>query len=122
HQPASRRAAIVAAGPIANFLLAILVFAAVFMTFGKQITSARVDSVQADSAAAAAGFQAGDRVVGIGGRPIESFTDMQRIVGASAGRTLDITVDRGGVRTTLKAVPAPRAGKDRRGTAERISV
>jgi regulator of sigma E protease len=122
HQPVTRRAAIVAAGPIANFLLAILVFAAVFMTFGKQITSARVDSVQADSAAAAAGFQAGDLVVGIDGRPIESFTDMQRIVGASAGRTLDITVDRGGVRTTLKAVPALREVKDGFGNVHRIGV
>src|SRR6266508_2770609 len=48
HQPVGRRAAIVVAGPVANFVLAILVFAAVFMTFGKQITSARVDSVQPD--------------------------------------------------------------------------
>jgi regulator of sigma E protease len=122
HQPVGRRAAIVVAGPVANFVLAILVFAAVFMTFGKQITSARVDSVQPDSAAAAAGFQPGDLVVAIDGRPIESFTDMQRIVGASAGRTLEITVDRGGVRTTLKAVPALREVKDSFGNVHRIGV
>src|SRR5215470_10655913 len=45
HKPVLQRAAIVAAGPVANFLLAILIFAFVFMAFGKQIMSARVDSV-----------------------------------------------------------------------------
>src|SRR5215471_1652272 len=118
----AERAAIVVAGPIANFILAIVIFAVVFMIFGKQITSARVDAVQPDSAAAAAGFQAGDLVVAIDGRPIESFTDMQRIVGVSAGRTLDITIDRGGARATLKAVPTLREVKDNFGNVHRIGV
>jgi regulator of sigma E protease len=121
-KPVARRAAIVAAGPIANFILAVVIFAAVFMIFGKQITSARVDAVQADSAAAAAGFQPGDLVVEIDGRPIESFNDMQRIVAVSAGRSLDITIDRGGARTTLKAVPALREVKDPFGGVHRMGV
>src|SRR5262249_35923928 len=45
-QPVGARAAVVAAGPIANFLLAIAIFAGIFMTVGKQTTSARVDTVQ----------------------------------------------------------------------------
>src|SRR5215217_3062637 len=122
HKPVLQRAAIVAAGPIANFLLAIVIFALVFMSFGKQITSARVDSIQPDSAATAAGFRPGDLVVEIDGRRIESFTDMQRIVAASAGRPLNITIDRGGVRTTVRAVPDLREVKDRFGNVHRIGV
>src|SRR5215472_15662846 len=118
----AERAAIVVAGPIANFILAVVIFAAVFMIFGKQITSARVDAVQPDSAAAAAGFRPGDLVVEIDGRPIESFTDMQRIVGVSAGQSLDITIDRGGARTTLKAVPTLREVKDPFGGVHRMGV
>ena len=122
HKSVIQRAAIVAAGPIANFLLAILIFAAVFMMFGKQITPARVETIQADSAAAAAGFQPEDLVTRIDGRPIESFTDMQRIVSGSAGRPLEIEVERGGVRTILKATPALREVKDRFGNVHRIGV
>jgi regulator of sigma E protease len=122
HKSVLERAAIVAAGPLANFLLAVVIFALVFMTFGKQITSARVDSIQPESAAAAAGFRPGDLVVEIDGRTIESFTDMQRIVAGSAGRPLNVTIDRGGARTTLRAVPDLREVKDRFGNVHRIGV
>src|SRR3954463_2104035 len=71
-QSLARRAAIVAAGPIANFLLAIVIFAGVFTLYGKQSTTARVDAVQSDSAAAAAGFKTGDVVLSINGRKIDS--------------------------------------------------
>ncbi len=57
HKPVRQRAAIVAAGPIANFILAIVIFASIFALFGKQTTTARVDAVQPDSPAAAAGLQ-----------------------------------------------------------------
>jgi len=105
-QPVAKRAAIVVAGPLANFVLAIVIFAGVFMLYGKQTMSARVDSVQADSAAAEAGFKAGDVVVAINGRPIENFTEMQRIVGSSAGEMLAVTVDRDG--SQLVSTPSRR--------------
>ena len=122
HKSVLQRVAIVAAGPLANFVLAIVIFAAVFTLFGKQITSARVDTVQPESAAAAAGFEPGDLVVAIDGRAIDSFIDMQRIVASSAGRTLEMTVDRGGVRVNLKAVPTLREVKDTFGNVQRIGV
>jgi regulator of sigma E protease len=112
HKRVGQRAAIVAAGPIANFILAIVIFAAVFATYGRQSSSARVDAVQPGSAAAEAGFQPGDVVLSIDGRRVNGFTDMQRIVGASAGRTLEFQVDRGGIPVTLRATPVLRQGKD----------
>src|ERR1700752_4982820 len=78
--PVRKRASIVVAGPLANFLLAIVIFAAIFMLYGKQSMTARVDTVQPDSAAAAAGFQPGDLVTAINGSAIGDFADMQRVV------------------------------------------
>ena len=121
-QPVAKRAAIVVAGPVANFLLAIVIFAGVFMLYGKQTMSARVDSVQPDSAAAAAGFKAGDIVVAINGHPIENFTEMQRIVGASAGESLAVTVDRDGNQLVLTATPALKEVKDNFGNVQRIGI
>ena len=121
-QPVAKRAAIVVAGPLANFLLAIVIFAGVFMLYGKQTMSARVDSVQPDSAAAAAGFKPGDVVVAINGRPVENFTEMQRIVGSSAGETLAVTVDRDGSQLILNATPALKEVKDNFGNVQRIGI
>ena len=88
NQKVGPRAAVVVAGPVANFILAIAIFAVIFMIYGKQTTSARVDAVQANSAASAAGFKPGDLVVAIDGGKIASFSDMQRIVSVSAGEAL----------------------------------
>ncbi|HUL90375.1 MAG TPA: RIP metalloprotease RseP [Pseudolabrys sp.] len=121
-QPVRSRAAVVAAGPIANFLLAIAIFAAIFMTVGKQTTSARVDTVQPGSAAQTAGFQPGDLVLTINGEKIESFSDMQRIVSISAGEPLAIEVERGNAQITLKAVPQLKELKDNFGNVHRLGV
>ena len=121
-QPVGSRAAVVAAGPIANFILAIAIFAAIFMTVGKQTTSARVDAVQPASAAEAAGFKPGDLVLAINGEKIESFSDMQRIVSISAGETLSIDVDRGGAPINLKAAPQLKELKDNFGNVHRLGV
>ncbi|HET7383578.1 MAG TPA: RIP metalloprotease RseP [Pseudolabrys sp.] len=121
-QPVRSRAAVVAAGPIANFVLAIAIFAAIFMTVGKQTTSARVDSVQSGSAAQAAGFQPGDLVLAINGEKIESFSDMQRIVSISAGEPLTVEVERGNALVALKAVPQLKELKDNFGNVHRIGV
>lgn len=121
-QPLLKRTAIVVAGPVANFVLAVIIFAGVFTLYGKQTMSARVDSVQAGSAAAAAGFQPGDLVLAIDGRAISSFGDMQRIVSTSAGETLSITVEHDGVKRVLKATPALKEVKDNFGNVQRIGI
>jgi regulator of sigma E protease len=122
HQPVRPRAAVVAAGPIANFILAIALFAAIFMTAGKQTTTARVDAVAANSAAQAAGFKPGDLVVAINGDRIESFSEMQRVVSVNAGAPLTVEIERGGVHVTLKAVPELKELKDNFGNVHRLGV
>ena len=122
HKNVFARAAIVAAGPIANFLLAIVIFAGLFTFFGKPNASARVDQVQADSAAAAAGFQSGDIVVAIDGQKIENFLDMQRIVSTRAGESLTFTVKRGSSSITLHGTPALKETKDGFGNVHRMGV
>jgi regulator of sigma E protease len=106
------RAAVVAAGPIANFLIAIAIFAGLALAFGKPSTAARVDVLQPGSAAEEAGFQPGDVVLSINGRRIDSFTEMQRIVTLSGGEKLTIVVRRGDREMTLTAVPRLLEGKD----------
>ncbi len=121
-QPVYKRAAVVVAGPVANFILAIMIFAGVFMLYGKQTMSARVDSVQPDSAAAAAGFKAGDLVVTIDGHHIDSFADMQRVVGESAGEPLQVTVERDGATVSLTATPVLEERKDFLGNVRRVGI
>lgn len=104
-QPVWKRAAIVAAGPIANFLLAILIFTATYMAYGEQIMPPRVAAVVAGGAAAQAGFQPGDLVLSIDGKPIESFADIQRIVSLRAGDALQFEVERKNQLLTLTVVP-----------------
>jgi regulator of sigma E protease len=122
HKKVGPRAAIVAAGPIANFLLAIVIFTVSFTLFGKPSTTARVDKVEVNSAAATAGFQVGDIVTSIDGARIESFTDMQRIVAIHAGDKLSFTVKRGDQVVQLSGTPELREVKDPFGNVHRQGV
>jgi regulator of sigma E protease len=122
YKPVWQRAAVVAAGPIANFLLAIAIFAGIAMWYGKQETAPRVDEVVPNSAAAAAGFKPGDIVVSIDGTPIENFSDMQRIVATSPGRPLEFGLERAGKTIVLKATPILTEEKGAFGGVRRIGV
>lgn len=122
HKSVGARAAVVAAGPIANFILAIVIFTCLFTFFGKPSTTAQVDTVQAGSAAAAAGFQTGDVVKAIDGSTISSFSDMQRIVGVRAGEQLSFTIKRGNGTVELRAKPELKEIKDSFGNVHRLGV
>jgi regulator of sigma E protease len=113
HKSVGARAAVVAAGPIANFLLAIAIFATIFTIYGRQETAARIGEVSPGSAAAAAGFQPDDVVLSIDGKPINSFREMKVIVAFKANRPLEIVVDRGGTLVTLRATPRLGTEKDK---------
>jgi regulator of sigma E protease len=115
-----RRIAIVVAGPLANFLLAILIFATVFMWYGRETSVARVEAVQPNSAAAAAGIEPGDLIVAVDGNTIESFAELVRVVSASAGNKIKILVDRRGSRLLIEAIPELREVKDVLGNVNRV--
>ncbi|MCC0016387.1 MAG: RIP metalloprotease RseP [Rhodobiaceae bacterium] len=121
-KPLAQRAAIVAAGPIANFILAIVIFTGLFSIVGQYVTPARVDTVQAGSAAERAGIMVGDLVVSIDGHHVESFADLQRIVSGSAGKDLMIALDRGGERVEVTATPDLREIEDRFGNAHSVGI
>ena len=122
HKKVGPRAAIVAAGPIANFILAIVIFTCLFTFFGKPSTTAQVDKIEAGSAAAAAGFQVGDVVTAIDGKAIGGFSDMQRIVSVHGGDKLAFTIKRGGSILQLQATPEQREVKDPFGNSHRQGI
>ncbi|MBA4782194.1 MAG: RIP metalloprotease RseP [Rhizobiales bacterium] len=115
-----QRAAVVAAGPIANFILAIVIFTGLFMTTGRDIISAKVDEIVPGSVAASAGFRAGDLIIAVNGSAIESFSDLQRIVSVSAEIPLTVSVLREGAEITLIATPEFREVNDPFGGKQRI--
>jgi regulator of sigma E protease len=105
-KPVWQRAIIAVAGPVANFLLAIAVLAVFLATFGELRNPARVHGVAPGSAAAAAGFQAGDVILKADGRKIETFQDLNGYVALRARLPIDFTVKRG--EQTLHLVGTPR--------------
>jgi len=104
-RPLGQRAAIVAAGPIANFILSTLVFAGILMTAGERVKDARISRVIPGSVAEAAGFKAGDHITAVNGQRIETFNELIRIVGNNAEYELTFSIERNGTPMTLKATP-----------------
>ena len=122
HQPVRNRAAIVSAGPIANFILAVVIFSTIFMIYGRQVTTPRIDSIQPASAAAEAGLQPGDLVLTIDGRAVANFSDMQRVVSGSPGVPLRIVVQRDNREVLVTATPRLQEIKDNFGNSHRIGL
>ena len=108
------RAIVVAAGPIANFLLAAVLFAVLFISTGRPVTQPIFGEVMADSAAGRAGLLAGDRVESIDGRKIVRFEDIQSAVSAHPGEKIRLAITRDGKPITLDATPDSREGMGRK--------
>ena len=121
-QSLAARAAIVAAGPIANFILAIVIFTAIFTFFGERTTAAKVDIVNPGSAAEQASFKPGDTVLSIDGQAIENFGEMQRIVGMSPNQRLHFVVKRDGKKIEIIATPELKEITDNFGNTMRIGL
>lgn len=105
HKTLAQRTAIVAAGPIANFLLSVVLIACLMATFGAARPYAGVGEMMPGSAAAEAGFEAGDRIVSIDGEAVEWFSDLVRIVSVQPEMLLKIKVRRGDDEFVLTATP-----------------
>ena len=104
-KPLWQRAAIIAAGPLTNFLFAIVVFALFFAVYGYSITPAVVDRVVAGSPAAIAGLQRGDRIVELDGQNVGRFEDVIRIVSTNIGTPIDTRIERRGQQLDLRVSP-----------------
>jgi len=120
-KPLWQRAAVAAAGPAANFVLSIAIFAIFFMAFGETTLNPRVGAVLKGSPAAAAGFQAGDMVTRADNQAVVSFEQLHEIVMLRTGVPMQFTVHRGSADLVLSATPKstnvdnPMGGQDAEG-------
>jgi regulator of sigma E protease len=117
-----QRMAIVAAGPCANMLFAIVVLGILFSTVGRPFTPAVVGEVQQGSAAAAAGLQPGDRVVAVDREPLDSFEQLQSIVRGQPGVALTFTIERDGQSMDVVTTPRQTTIEDRFGQIHKIGL
>jgi len=122
HKSVGQRSAIVAAGPIANFILAIVIFTGGFMIWGKPVSDPVIASVQAGSAAEVTGLKAGDIVVSIDGVKINSFNDIPMIVAPNAGTEMPIVVKRSGTERKYTITPREKEHEDRFGNVQKIGI
>ncbi|MGB1548344.1 MAG: RIP metalloprotease RseP, partial [Alphaproteobacteria bacterium] len=121
HKRLGQRAAIVAAGPIANFLFAILAFAILFATVGQPYTAAKIGSIQPDSAAEEAGLLAGDIVRRVDGTTINRFEDIKQKVSLNTGQPLSVVVERDGQEVTIVVTPRIIEITNRLGHVQRMA-
>jgi len=102
HKHVFKRILIVAAGPVFNLLLAVIIFFAIFQISGMYILKPVVGKVTQGSPAAAAGFQARDRVLAIDGQAVTTWEEMAEKISKSQGKRLRITIDRQGAHVELE--------------------
>ena len=105
HKPLSKRTAIVAAGPAANFLFAVVLFAFMSAVLGLPKPYAVIGEVMSDSAAEESGFAVGDEITAINGEPIQWFEELSQIVAVNANNNLVFSVNRNGSAISIKATP-----------------
>ena len=96
HRPVWQRFLIVLAGPLANFLLAIAIFAGFYTAYGKPETPATIGTVRPGSAAAEANLQPGDRIISVAGRTTTHFEDVQRVTSIRPNDRVEVDFERNG--------------------------
>ncbi len=105
HKPLSQRAAIVAAGPMANFLFSAIVLAILFATSGHPFPPSTVGEVEPDSPASTAGLIAGDRITAVNGQSASRFADVSMAIRAAEGEAVTLTIRRSGETITQSVAP-----------------
>ena len=121
-KPVWQRFLIVLAGPVANFLFAILAFMTIFAIVGYPTASATVAAVSPDGAAAKAGIAPGDRVVEINGHQIDTFADLQSYVRLRPREEMSVTVERDEVRRSVTLTSDKRVMRDEFGNESKVGL
>jgi len=120
HKRLGQRAAIVAAGPIANFLYAIIVLAVMYMVFGQRVTPAEIGRVVDGGAGQIAGFKAGDIVLNIDGESVFRFEQIEQAVFLNPETAMTFQVGRGEQKINLIATPRLTEKADRHGIVRKF--
>jgi regulator of sigma E protease len=116
-KPLYQRSLIVAAGPLANFILAILIFTMINMFVGKDMTPALVDEVQKDSPAFVAGMKKNDKIIYIDKKKVESILEVSTFINISTSETIEFVVLRNDQKISLLVKPNLVDGKDSLGNS-----
>ena len=119
-KPVWQRAIIVAAGPVVNFLVAILILAGFAHVYGIRYAPPVVGTVVAGSPAAAAGLRPGDRIVSLGGREVESFADIATYAMMRPAETVPVAIERDGQGSVVSVRIGEVAQRDRFGNEYRL--
>ena len=114
-QPVSKRFAIAAAGPVFNYLFAIVVLALLFFAHGQPYTATTIGTVLEQSAAEKVGIKAGDKVISIDGSPMESFEAIRRVISLNAGTSVKIVLQRDTATIEMNVTPDVVRTTDRLG-------
>ena len=114
-KPLYQRALIVFGGPLANFLLAILIFFSVYIFAGKDFTPAVINEVQKDSPAMVAGLKDNDIVVSIDGNEVTSIMEVSKYIMMSTDEFINFTVNRYDQNLTFRVKPNIVEGEDNLG-------
>ena len=114
-KPLYQRAIIVAAGPFANFLLAIVIFLSIYMFIGKDFTPAMINEVQNESPAQVAGLKKNDIILEIDGNKVKSILDVSKLIIMSTSEFIDFKVSRFDNELILKVKPNVVDGEDNMG-------
>jgi regulator of sigma E protease len=112
HKSLLKRTAIVAAGPGFNLLLAVFLLMIVFLFYGVPVLSNLIGAVEPESPAAQAGLQKGDRIVAVDGQAVTAWDDLSSKIKQSAGRSLDLRVQRSGEELVMTVEPRKREVKN----------
>ncbi len=119
-KPLASRAAVVAAGPLANFIMAVVIYTGTYMSIGAPVSLPIAESVQPGSAAEQAGIQAGDRFVDIDGYKMTKFSDIQARIWNNQGEPMAVTIERDG--NTIYLSVTPKATETTDITGSKITV
>ncbi len=111
-KPLYQRSLIVAAGPFANFLLAIFIFSSIYMFAGKDFTPAQIQEVQIDSPAYVAGIKKDDIILSINNNKVQSILDVSTYINASSKELIDVNISRNNNELLFQIKPKKIEGKD----------